>query len=57
MGLVLSVCDRVHVLDFGKTIAEGTPEEIRASSAVVAAYLGVDSQELPDSPDSEEDGA
>jgi branched-chain amino acid transport system ATP-binding protein len=51
MGLVLSVCDRVHVLDFGKTIAEGTPEEIRASSAVVAAYLGTDS------PDSEQDGS
>ncbi|HEY6494934.1 MAG TPA: ABC transporter ATP-binding protein [Trebonia sp.] len=45
MGLVLSVCDRVHVLDFGKTIAEGTPEEIRASSAVVAAYLGSDDNE------------
>jgi branched-chain amino acid transport system ATP-binding protein len=48
MGLVLSVCDRVHVLDFGKTIAEGTPEEIRASSAVVAAYLGTDSDEPGD---------
>ncbi|HXT88341.1 MAG TPA: ABC transporter ATP-binding protein [Trebonia sp.] len=44
MGLVLSVCDRVHVLDFGKTIAEGTPEEIRASAAVVAAYLGTDAE-------------
>jgi branched-chain amino acid transport system ATP-binding protein len=43
MGLVLSVCDRVHVLDFGQTIAEGTPEQIRASSAVVSAYLGTDS--------------
>jgi branched-chain amino acid transport system ATP-binding protein len=45
MGLVLSVCDRVHVLDFGKTIAEGTPDEIRASAAVVAAYLGTDDAE------------
>jgi branched-chain amino acid transport system ATP-binding protein len=50
MGLVLSVCDRVHVLDFGKTIAEGTPEEIRASAAVVAAYLGTDSDEADDPP-------
>jgi branched-chain amino acid transport system ATP-binding protein len=45
MGLVLSVCDRVHVLDFGKTIAEGTPDEIRASDAVIAAYLGTDDAE------------
>jgi branched-chain amino acid transport system ATP-binding protein len=40
MGLVLSVCDRIHVLDFGKTIAEGTPEEIRRNSTVLEAYLG-----------------
>jgi branched-chain amino acid transport system ATP-binding protein len=40
MGLVLSVCDRVIVLDFGRTLAEGTPTEIRANSRVVEAYLG-----------------
>jgi branched-chain amino acid transport system ATP-binding protein len=51
MGLVLSVCDRVHVLDFGKTIAEGTPEEIRTSAAVVAAYLGTDSDSVTDAAD------
>lgn len=38
--LVLSMCDRVHVLDFGTKIAEGTPEEIRTNAAVQAAYLG-----------------
>ena len=40
MGLVLSVCDRLMVLDFGSRIAEGTPAEIRQDPRVLAAYLG-----------------
>jgi branched-chain amino acid transport system ATP-binding protein len=40
MTLVLEVCDRVHVLDHGRTLAEGTPAEIRASPEVTSAYLG-----------------
>ncbi|MGW8815524.1 ABC transporter permease subunit [Gordonia terrae] len=43
MDLVLSLCDRVIVLDLGAVIAEGTPDEIRRSPAVVNAYLGTPS--------------
>lgn len=40
MNLVLSVCEWIHVLDFGKPIMEGSPEQIRSSDEVRAAYLG-----------------
>ena len=40
IALVLEVCERIHVLDQGATLAEGTPQEIRADLGVAAAYLG-----------------
>ena len=41
MGVVMDLSDRVVVLDYGRKIADGTPEEVRASQAVIDAYLGV----------------
>lgn len=40
MALIMEVCDRIVVLNFGAKIAEGTPEEIRNNQAVIDAYLG-----------------
>ena len=40
MALVMAVCDRIHVLDEGRTLAAGTPAEIRGNLDVAAAYLG-----------------
>ncbi len=40
MEMVMSTCDTLHVLDFGKTVASGPPESVRTDAAVMRAYLG-----------------
>jgi branched-chain amino acid transport system ATP-binding protein len=40
MRLIMRLCDRVHVLNYGKSIGEGPPDQVRKNAAVVQAYLG-----------------
>ena len=54
MDLVMSVCDRLVVLNFGQVIAQGTPEAIRANPEVATAYLG---DAVEDSAPSDRSGA
>ncbi|HEY1618431.1 MAG TPA: ABC transporter ATP-binding protein [Streptosporangiaceae bacterium] len=56
MDLMMSVCEQIFVLDFGKVIASGTPAQVQADPAVTAAYLGTEPQAGPVAATGEEAG-
>ena len=56
MSLVLSTCDRLHVMQMGQTLASGPAQVVRRDPAVVAAYLGVETEATADPDGSPEEG-
>jgi branched-chain amino acid transport system ATP-binding protein len=42
MHVIMTISDRIHAINFGQTIAEGTPKEVAAHQGVIEAYLGTD---------------
>ncbi len=56
MNFVMAVCDEITVLEFGRTICVGTPEQVQRDEATIRAYLGTDDDQGPEDsfPESED---
>ncbi len=46
MSVVMEISDHIVVLDYGQKISDGTPDDVRTDPAVIAAYLGVEDEEV-----------
>lgn len=55
MRIIFRVCERIQVLDYGKSLAVGTPQEIRQNREVIAAYLGQKGAEIAETHQHAED--
>ena len=51
MSVVMKICNHIVVLEYGQKISDGTPDDVKADPRVIAAYLGVDDNEIETAPE------